>query len=75
MKTVPAGKFKTHCLSLLAEVASTHETLLVTKHGKPLARVIPIVADAQPGENPLKGTVVFEQNIVDPVQVEWEAKL
>ncbi|MDP6779664.1 MAG: type II toxin-antitoxin system Phd/YefM family antitoxin [Candidatus Latescibacteria bacterium] len=75
MKTVPAGKFKTHCLSLLAEVADTHKTLVVTKHGKPLAQVIPMVADSAPGENPLKGTVVFERDIVDPVEVEWEAKL
>jgi len=41
MKTVPVTEFKARCLSLLDDVARTGHPLLVTKHGKPLARVMP----------------------------------
>jgi prevent-host-death family protein len=41
MKTVPVTEFKARCLSLLEDVARTGHPLLVTKHGKPLARVMP----------------------------------
>jgi prevent-host-death family protein len=41
MKSVPVTEFKARCLSLLETVARTGHPLLVTKHGKPLARVMP----------------------------------
>jgi prevent-host-death family protein len=40
--TVPAGVFKARCLALLDEVATTHRSLVVTKHGVPVARLVPI---------------------------------
>lgn len=40
--TVPASAFKARCLALLDEVATTHRSLVVTKHGVPVARVVPI---------------------------------
>jgi prevent-host-death family protein len=40
-KEITATQFKARCLRLLDEVAETGETLIVTKHGKPVARVEP----------------------------------
>jgi prevent-host-death family protein len=40
-KEITASQFKAKCLRLLDEVAETGETLIVTKHGKPVARVEP----------------------------------
>ena len=43
MRTVPAGVFKAKCLAILDEVNATGEPVLVTKRGKPVARVdVPI---------------------------------
>ncbi|WP_446742851.1 type II toxin-antitoxin system Phd/YefM family antitoxin [Silvibacterium acidisoli] len=42
MKTMPAGKFKTHCLSVIDEIYNKHEEIVITKHGKPMARVVPL---------------------------------
>jgi prevent-host-death family protein len=70
MKTIPATEFKTHCLSLLNEVAKNRETLLVTRHGKPIARIVPYVAEQ--GENPLKDSVVFETDLVEPIDESWD---
>jgi prevent-host-death family protein len=40
-KKITATQFKAHCLRLLDEVAETGETLVVTKHGRPVARIEP----------------------------------
>jgi prevent-host-death family protein len=41
MRTVAAGEFKAKCLALIDEVNTTGEPLLITKRGKPVARVLP----------------------------------
>lgn len=74
MKTVPVGKFKTHCLSLLNEVTKTHESLVITKYGRPVARVVPFSSASNSGENPLKNSIVFEKDLIDPIDVAWGAQ-
>lgn len=54
MRTIPAGRFKARCLKLLDEVAETGETIVVTKRGKPVARIEPV--EVPPS---LAGTVVY----------------
>lgn len=73
MKTISASNFKTHCLSLLDELAKTHEIIVVTKYGKPVARIIPYSNSDKKDENPLKDSIVFEKDIVNPIDIEWDA--
>jgi len=40
MKRIGAAKFKEQCLALLDDL--TPEGIVITKHGKPVARVVPI---------------------------------
>jgi len=40
-RTIPADEFKARCLKLLDEVQRTGEELIVTKRGRPVARVVP----------------------------------
>lgn len=46
MKTIPAGVFKTNCLTLMDEVQAKRETLVITKRGKPVAKLVPVNATA-----------------------------
>lgn len=41
-RTIMASEFKKHCLALLNRVAETRVSLVVTKYGKPVARVVPL---------------------------------
>lgn len=41
LREITATQFKARCLRLLDEVAETGETLVITKHGRPVARVEP----------------------------------
>jgi prevent-host-death family protein len=39
---IQASTFKARCLALLDEVAEHRSTVLVTKHGRPVARLVPV---------------------------------
>ena len=69
LESVPAGQFKARCLSLLDKVARTRQPLIVTKRGKPVAKVVPTEM-YKPGK--LLGSVKFHGNVVDPILDEWE---
>lgn len=43
-----ASAFKARCLALLDEVARLHSTIVVTKHGKPVAKLVPINDEPPP---------------------------
>jgi prevent-host-death family protein len=42
VKTMQASLFKAQCLSVLDEVESTHSSVIITKHGRAVARLVPI---------------------------------
>lgn len=37
-----ASTFKARCLALLDEVQEHHSTIVVTKHGRPVAKLVPL---------------------------------
>jgi prevent-host-death family protein len=41
-KQVPAGAFKQGCLALIDDVASSKQEIVITKRGKPVARLVPM---------------------------------
>ncbi len=69
---IGAGEFKAKCLQLLDDVAEQRGTLIITKHGKPVAKLVPVEPE-QSLFGVLKGSVVREMDIVSPVNAEWEA--
>lgn len=68
-RTIPAGKFKATCLALLDEVDRTGRRLVVTKHGRPVAQIVPIDGWEPPS---LIGSVLEEGDLISPIDVEWE---
>lgn len=44
MQTIKASVFKAKCLHLMDQVAETREPLIITKHGKPIAQLGPVVS-------------------------------
>ena len=42
MREIKASVFKAKCLSLMDEVASSGEELVVTKNGKPISKLVPL---------------------------------
>lgn len=46
-RTIKAAEFKQTCLALMDEVASTGGTIIITKRGKPVARLAPVAERPQ----------------------------
>ena len=45
MKTMAAGSFKAKCLAVMDEVQAKRETVVITKRGKPVAKLVPVNAE------------------------------
>jgi prevent-host-death family protein len=70
MRTIPATRFKAECLQLLDDVAESGETIIVTKRGRPVARLLPLA----PPES-LEGSVTFlvdDDEFIAPLFPDYE---
>lgn len=70
MRTIPATRFKAECLQLLDDVADSGETIIVTKRGRPVARLLPLA----PPES-LEGSVTFlvdDDEFIAPLFPDYE---
>ncbi len=71
MKSIAAGRFKDVCLKTLDEVAATKSSVVITKRGRPVAKLVPYVEPAKKGG--LAGSVLKE--VGDPFGTgeQWDA--
>jgi prevent-host-death family protein len=72
VRTIGAGEFKAKCLKLLDEVAETGEVIVVTKFGKPVAQISPPPREHVDIIGAMKGSVLWEGDIISPLEDEWE---
>jgi prevent-host-death family protein len=68
-----ASEFKAECLQLMDEVAATGESVVITKNGKPLSRLVPYVDKPKSLFGIHRGAVEITGDVVSPVEVDWEA--
>ena len=75
-RNIPAGEFKAKCLKIMDEVKLLHKTIVITKHGKPIAKLIPF-DDAPPLSlfGAMEGSVKIKGNIIAPTGEQWEAEI
>ena len=69
MKTMPAGQFKVHCLKVMDEVQSKRQAVLITKRGKPVAKLVPVEQEKDDifGFMKGKGSIEIKGDIVSPI--------
>jgi prevent-host-death family protein len=72
-RTMAAGKFKAQCLAVMDEVQKKRQTVVITKRGKPVAKMVPIEAKRDDIFGFMKGKVKIKGNIVKPAMTlrEW----
>ncbi len=71
MKSVPAAKFKAQCLAILDRVDP--DGIVITKHGKPVAKLIPIQTDTAQIIGSFKGKIKIKGRILS-TGVKWDAE-
>ena len=72
-KTYKAGEFKAKCLKILDNVAREQETVYITKRGKRVAELIPPPEQSEDLHESLRGSIVFEKDLVSPIDDTWHA--
>jgi prevent-host-death family protein len=70
---VAAGVFKAKCLKFIDQVNQTHEVLIITKHGVPKAKLVPMSEEPKQLFGFMKGTGQITGDIVSPLNEKWEA--
>ena len=72
-KEVSASTFKNSCLQLIDRVGQTREEIVVTKYGRPVAKLIAFEEGKAPLFGHLAGSVMIHGDVISPVDVEWDA--
>jgi prevent-host-death family protein len=65
MSKVPATEFKARCLELMDRVAERRETYVITKHGRPVAKLAPVDA---PKEHHVFGCMADQTEFVGDLE-------
>lgn len=64
---MPAAKFKACCLAVMEDVRSTREPVVITKRGRPVAKLVPAGKTADDFIGRLQGIVTIVGDIESPV--------
>ena len=70
---IPAGQFKAQCLKLMDQVKGRREEIIITKHGKPVAKLIPIESDSAELIGRFKGKIKIKEKILS-TGIAWDAE-
>lgn len=71
MKQIPAAKFKEQCLSLVDRVGP--EGIVITKRGRPVAKLIPIATESAALIGRFKGKLKIKGSILT-TRLRWDAQ-
>jgi len=66
VKTMAAGAFKVHCLKVMDEVQAKRQAVLITKRGKPVAKLVPVEQEKDDIFGFYKGKIKINGDIVSP---------
>ena len=72
MKTIAAAEFKARCLVLMEDVRKTREPVVITKRGKPVAKLVPVEKSSDDFIGRLKGIIESVGDIESPIP-DWES--
>jgi prevent-host-death family protein len=73
---IPVTEFKAHCLAILDSVNKKRTTIVISKHGKPIAKLSPIETDPVPSlYGSMRGTAREIGDIISPIEDVWDTTL
>jgi prevent-host-death family protein len=73
MRTISATEFKSKCLTLMDEVAKSGDPIVITKRGRPVAQLGPVVPKRKTLYGAMEGRIRILGDIMEPIDVKWEA--
>ena len=73
-RQIAAGEFKAKCLHILDEVQQTRQEIVITKRGKPVARLVPAEEKVPSIFGRMKGSGIIIGDIISPIDEKWDAE-
>jgi prevent-host-death family protein len=73
-RTMMASEFKAKCLKLMDEVSESGEEIVITKNGKPVAKLVPHREKPESWFGRDRDKIKILGDIISPIDVEWEAE-
>ena len=73
MSKIPAGEYKAKCLQVIDDVQRLRMPIVITKRGKPVAKLVPLDELPESFIGSMQGTMEIIGDIVSPIDVKWEA--
>lgn len=74
IRKIAAAQFKAECLQLMDYVKEKHVALVITKHGVPVAKLVPFEEEPINLYGALKGTVKIKGDIISPINEPWDVE-
>ena len=74
-RAIKASEFKAKCLKLMDEVSETGEEIVITKNGKPVAKLTAFRERPKTLFGIGRGRMKILGDIISPLDVEWEAEV
>ncbi len=71
---IAAAKFKSQCLALMDEVERKRKEIVITKRGRPVAKLVPVEGDSNKLFGGMRGTIRITGDIVSPIGEPWNAE-
>lgn len=71
LRTITTKQLKAQLLGVLDDVAATGQSYVVTEHGKPVVKILPVDSGGE-----LRGSVtclVSDEELIAPIDFEWDA--
>ena len=69
---IAAGKFKAQCLQLMDLVHDTHQRVVITKHGRPVAQLVAVEHQKpRPVFGRLRGRIESFSDLIGPLPSHW----
>jgi antitoxin (DNA-binding transcriptional repressor) of toxin-antitoxin stability system len=80
-KTITSVEFECRCSELIELVRRARQPLLITRRGKPVAQLSPYLPGKTRGKkamrakplNPLEDSILYEGDLISPIDTDWEA--
>lgn len=70
-RSIPASEFKAHCLALMDDVARTGAEVVITKHGRVVAKLVPATEGFPSTYGWMDGTAAFIGDPTTPEPTDW----
>jgi len=72
-RQIAASEFKAKCLALLDEVEQSRKELVITKRGRPVARLLPAEKEFPQIFGRMRGSVKYLGDVISPTGEKWDA--